>query len=591
MKYAWRGIALGTACATLLAGCGSAEERISKAFPLGKDVEVARAAFDAAIQALPAERKQALEAGYAAQVKLRALECGKGYQPSVFEGADSIREGIGNADCFVQADARLRQWLGMQRVGLLVAMPALRPVPGKPAPLMAGSNTILNAFFADAAGVALLQSRSKEELLDLNDGKVLRLGDRLDGSTIAGLSPNGRVIARTQSGGGVLQDAETGEVLATLGDSARLYFAGHDGLVYLARGKATFHDFVSGTDTALPFSEHGLSAVIPVPGKPTDYVLLGDNRAASMSIACQPNGCTPRLQMEARMPGIGGWASMVAVVGDNAYFFGGQEFVQLHLTTLQARSVSIDPMYLMNVMPAQQPGTLLLVTGSRVSSAGNGPGVYLYAPGAATLAKVDAGQWPSTRLVHAKALGAILALDDTRLVPVEPIAAALPEGLSSVLNAMQFDAQVAKLAAMERLEAMRIAQGLLPAGLPAPVPPVRAMASASPRFPPGQAGLVEAVRAGALRLGNSGDVNAWKSAYTAKTGRSVGREFDDRIRMMQVYVITGDLTIPSGLAGANAVVFVLKRGAPFPRGNAGHSMILDVQSGICSGATCGMAVR
>ena len=591
MKVASRRLALWIACAMSLTGCGSAEDRIAKAFPVGKDVEVARVAFDAAMGSLPAERKQALEAAYATQLKLRALECGKGYQPSAFEGQAAIREHVGNDECFVREDARLRQWLGMQRAGVLVAMPALRPIPDKPAPRLAASDVILAATFADAAGVVLLQSRSKEELLDLNDGKVLRLGDRVDRSIISELSPNGRVIARAQPGGAVLQDAESGEVLATLVDSPRAYFAGSHGLVYVIQGKAAFHDFFSGSDTVLPFPQHVLSAVIPVPGKPADYVLLGDNLAAGMSIACQASGCTPRLQLEARMPVIGGWAPMVAVVGDSAYFFGGREFVQLQLATLQARAVSFDPMFLMNVMPAPQPGMLLLVTGSRVSGSRNGPGVYLYAPGAATLAKVDAAQWPSTRLVHAKSLGAILALDEARLAPIEPIAAAAPEHLSTALNAMQFDAQVAKLESMDRLQAMRSAQGLPPAVMPGSPPPVRPMASATSSFPPGEAGLTEAVRAGALRPGNSGDLDAWKSAYTAKTGRSVGRDFDDRIRMMQVYVITGDLTIPSGLAGAHAVVFVLKRGAPFPRGNAGHSMILDVQSGSCSGATCGIAVR
>lgn len=590
MKDAWRRVALLAACATLLAGCGSAEDRIAKAFPAGKDVEAALAAFDAAIHSLPAERKRAFEAGYATRLKLRALECGKGYQPSAFETLDAIRENIGNTECFVQADAGLRQWLGMQRVGVLAAMPALRAVPEKPASVLAASDTVLGAVFADAAGVVLLQSRSKEELLDLNDGKVLRVGDRVGGSTVSELSSNGRVLARVQPGGAVLQDVETGETLATIGDAPRAYFAGSHGLVYLAKGKPTFHDYASGSDTVLPFQQHALAALIPVPGKPTDFVLLGDNRAALLSIACEASGCTPRLQMEGRMPGIGGWAPRVAVVGENAYFFGGRNLVQLQLATLQARAVSFDPMFLMDVMPTRSPGTVLLRTGSGLP--GNGPGLYLYVPGAATLGKVDAGQWPSTRLIHATPLRTVMALDDARLVPVEPIAAAAPEPMSSVLRAMQFDAQVAKLELIDRLQSMRAAQGLPAPTMPAPAPPVRTMAATASRsFPAGEAGLTEAVRAGVLRPGNSGDLNAWKSEYTRNTGRSVGRDFDDRVRMMQVYVITGDLVIPSGLAGAHAVVFVLNRGAPFPRGNPGHSMILDTQSGSCSGAMCGMAVK
>ena len=587
MKDAWRSAALLAVWAILLAGCSSPEDRIAKAFPAGKDVEAARAAFDTAIQSLPAERKRALDASYAAQLKLRALECGKGYQPGAFETKESIHEAVGNADCFVQKDAGLRRWLGMQRVGLLAAMPPLRPVPAKAAPTLAASDTLLNAVFAETAGVALLQTRSQEELVDLVDGKVLRVGERTSDSIVANLSSNGRLLVRAQPGGAVLQDAETGEVLVTVKDANRVHFAGGHGLVYADDGKPTFHDFASGSDTALPFQAHALAALIPVPGKPADYVLLGDGRAALLSIACQASGCTPQLRLEGRMPGTG-WAPRVAVMGEHAYFFGGRNLVQLQLATLQAKPVAFDPMSLMDVMPTRVPGTVFVRGMSGLSS--GGPSLYLYASGAGTLAKVDAGQLPSTRLVYAAPLRTIMAIDGARLVPAEPMAAATPEPLISVLRAMQFDVQVARLEMQEQLEAMRAARGLPPDFMPAPAmratPP-----GASRSFPPGQAGLTEAVRAGVLRPGNSGDVNAWKSAYTRKTGRSAGQQFDDRTRMMQVYVVTGDLTIPSGLAGANAVVFVLNRGAPFPRGNAGHSMILDVPSGSCSGATCGMALQ
>lgn len=590
MKDAWRSAALLAVCTSLIAGCSSPEDRIAKAFPPGKDVEAARAAFDTAIQSLPAERKRALESGYAARLKLRALECGKGYQPGAFETTKSISAAVGNTDCFVQADADLRYWLGMQRVGLLAGMPPLRPVPGKAPATLTASDTILNAVFADAAGVALLQTRSQEQLVSVVNGKVLRVGERTSGSTVSDVSSNGRLLVRAQPGGAVLQDAETGDILATVQDAPRVHFAGRHGLVYVDDGKPTFHDFASGSDTVLPFQAHALAAVIPVPGKPADYVLLGDNRAALLSIACQAGGCTPQLQLEGRMSGGGGWAPRVAVVGEHAYFFGGRNLVQLRLATLEARPVAFDPMSLMDVMPTRVPGTVLVRGISGLSS--GGPALYLYTSGASTLAKVDAGQLPSTRLIYAAPLRSIMAIDGARLVSVEPIAAATPEPLSAVLRALQFDVQAARLDMQERLEAMRAAQGLPPVMMPGAAPAMPTMApTVSRRFPPGQAGLTEAVRAGVLRTGNSGDINTWKSAYTRKTGRSAGQQFDDRTRMMQVYVVTGDLTIPSGLSGANAVVFVLNRGAPLPRGNAGHSMILDVTSGSCSGATCGMALQ
>ncbi|MDR6841149.1 hypothetical protein [Pseudoxanthomonas sacheonensis] len=49
-----------------------------------------------------------------------------------------------------------------------------------------------------------------------------------------------------------------------------------------------------------------------------------------------------------------------------------------------------------------------------------------------------------------------------------------------------------------------------------------------------------------------------------------------------------DFEIPAGLTGAHAVVFLVEPLVPFPRGDAGHSPILDVESGACIGAICRM---
>lgn len=57
---------------------------------------------------------------------------------------------------------------------------------------------------------------------------------------------------------------------------------------------------------------------------------------------------------------------------------------------------------------------------------------------------------------------------------------------------------------------------------------------------------------------------------------------------MDVFVIEKDLTVPAGLSGAHAVIFVLDPGKPFPLGDLGHSLVLDVSSGGCIGLTCRM---
>jgi hypothetical protein len=106
--------------------------------------------------------------------------------------------------------------------------------------------------------------------------------------------------------------------------------------------------------------------------------------------------------------------------------------------------------------------------------------------------------------------------------------------------------------------------------------------------PSGKAGLVEALRKGELRLANAGDIGRWKTSHARNTGNSVGRSFDEHIRHMDAYLIEKDFEIPDDLYGAHAVVFVVQSRAPFPRGDAGHSPILDIDSGACVGALCSM---
>lgn len=131
---------------------------------------------------------------------------------------------------------------------------------------------------------------------------------------------------------------------------------------------------------------------------------------------------------------------------------------------------------------------------------------------------------------------------------------------------------------------------------PAPLPEIRPLypvptAPPAPAVPEGEAGLVEALRAGTLRPATDADIARWKSRYRSTHGRMPDRGFEDHLRMMEAYVIKDDFVIPGGLHGAHAVVFLLDDGVPYPRGDAGHSVILDLASGACVGMTCGMLLR
>ena len=116
-----------------------------------------------------------------------------------------------------------------------------------------------------------------------------------------------------------------------------------------------------------------------------------------------------------------------------------------------------------------------------------------------------------------------------------------------------------------------------------PEAPPRALAA-----PSGEAGLVEALRAGHLRPATGGDLSRWAARWSQANGRSVPAVFRERSGHMTSYVIQKDFTIPDGLNGAHAVIFLLDTRVSYPRGNPGHSVILDLSTGACMGVTCSM---
>lgn len=117
-----------------------------------------------------------------------------------------------------------------------------------------------------------------------------------------------------------------------------------------------------------------------------------------------------------------------------------------------------------------------------------------------------------------------------------------------------------------------------------PVVPVPVVIVPEVVVPEGRPGLVEAMRRGELRPGSRADLERWLAVARA-SGPSIdpGRLLEGA---MDVFVIEADLMVPSGLTGAHAVIFVRDAGKPFPRGDLGHSLVLDVASGGCIGATC-----
>lgn len=97
--------------------------------------------------------------------------------------------------------------------------------------------------------------------------------------------------------------------------------------------------------------------------------------------------------------------------------------------------------------------------------------------------------------------------------------------------------------------------------------------------------LLDAVTRGDLRLGTYGDVLRWHARHRARVP-GASDALPDHFEHLDVYIVKRPFRIPPGLAGADAVVFIVPEGAPFPKGDPGHSPVLDMESGACRGAVC-----
>lgn len=146
-----QGLRLTARCAWLMAGLvvlsgcarlgASAEERINQAVPPSIEVQAAKSSLDRFAQSLTLDPEQ-LETEYQARLKGRALECGRGYAPSLWTSDEAIRTALVDGECFRNADDGLREWVGFRHIALLLAAPPLRPVPDAPSVVLAAAAPI-----------------------------------------------------------------------------------------------------------------------------------------------------------------------------------------------------------------------------------------------------------------------------------------------------------------------------------------------------------------------------------------------------------------------------------------------------------------
>lgn len=103
----------------------------------------------------------------------------------------------------------------------------------------------------------------------------------------------------------------------------------------------------------------------------------------------------------------------------------------------------------------------------------------------------------------------------------------------------------------------------------------------------GAAGLQEALEQGVIRRATSSDFERWIAMQPLMQDIPPVNGDINVMRMLpegfgfNPYVILKPFHIPAGLYGARSVTFILEKGVEFPKGELGHSNLLDLNTGDC----------
>lgn len=367
------------------------EDRINGAIPLPKAVEIAKKAL-LDLAGSDSERAK-LAAEINAKLRVRAIECSLGYSPSVFTSNATIKEHLASStDCFDNKDEALGHWIGLRRVGYLLRMPSLRPIPATLPQNITSPDLVSNSRFAVAAGVVLFWDQRNIELLDIRDGeRIARLANEpLD--DLIGLSPNARVLAVSRNNEIALIDVGSGETLASMQPAV------WRGFFWLSRNRALYNraggkqhtvtiDFDSGEERPVPTVE--VLAVSAIPGSPDEFLLFSTFSVAKARLSRDTTDqhliVLDQKSLDANATRVNG-----ATTADGKWYISLLEG-GLNLTstaTLETTRIMMAPFELQSATALPDPDLLYLKGTMRVMNR-NGVPEFVYSISRKTLARVN----------------------------------------------------------------------------------------------------------------------------------------------------------------------------------------------------------
>lgn len=142
----------------------------------------------------------------------------------------------------------------------------------------------------------------------------------------------------------------------------------------------------------------------------------------------------------------------------------------------------------------------------------------------------------------------------------------------------------------------QVIKDLIPSKRPT-TPPIDG--SEPPKLIADTEGVQQAVSLGLLRVATERDVEKYLEAYETFAaprgstfalppiygGQKPLNSTQKVLRGNTGYIILRNMRLPEGMGGAHAVTFILPPGVPYPKGQLGHSILLNMNDGSCAGTS------
>lgn len=433
------------------------EDRINEAMPLSK----AAAYAQSELLRLAAEsgKSDQVASEFNAKMRVRAIGCAQGYTPGSFDSKENIAAHFSASDCFQRNDDELIKWIGWRRVGLLVAMPPLRPIPTAVPPLITGTDYIQQVRCASNAGVLLLWTNRAIEALDLGSGKRISHLEGMGGDLVGELSPNGRIVPVSIPGGTSLVDVESGESLArvqSIMPADFTWLGPEHAMIHRRASLSSFVvDFDSGTERPLTFTKESIDHIVSAPNSPDQFIAI--TGTSLLRIRVDPGHAADPVSLLDLQPfKVQNWQRNEGVLtaDHRTYVIAARELNFIATDTLQTTTVAIAPFEVRDVVPMSSPDLILL--------SGENPGIdrnmgwrrYVYSLTRKSFTPVVRGELDKGRIIYLANVQKLAIVTQNRIAMLDqlPLDAALSN--ADFLSTMNLE--------QEQLHAAQAQQNAIP---------------------------------------------------------------------------------------------------------------------------------